>query len=220
MIHWHAFRPTACGIFVALCAGAAVLASCTTTGGGQVGQLKALSMGGEQAVQLDVAFDKAVYRVEPEGEPSFVLSSVPFNSLRDGTANDGQVLHVSLLWQPMAGATPMDTTATNAAVRWVIITQGHIGIYGGAGFATLSGEPGDESLTVTLRDGTVKQIDATPGFHDLLTPAQLTGSFTATLDDDQARRLRLAASQFVTNVFGRTKFVHNDKREADFDFAP
>lgn len=191
-----------------------ILAGCQTDR--TVGQLRAVSLR-EPPTRLDVRFGEAVYRLQPEGETSFMLSSASFESLRDENVDNAQIMHISLLWQPKAGATPMDPTATNAAVRWVIVARGEVGIYAGAGFATISGSPGDDAISVTLRDTTVRQLDATAGFNDLLTPARLTGSFTATRNEAQARRLRLAASQFVTNVFGETKYVNADDRPVTND---
>jgi hypothetical protein len=119
-----------------------------------------------------------------------------------------------LLWVPKAGDTPMDPSATNASIRHIIISNGQVGIYGGAGFALPSENPANrDTVTFTLRDASLALQEATPGFVDLLTPSQMTGTFSVTRDDKRARQLYFAASQLVTNAFGRTRFVMNDSQE-------
>lgn len=167
------------------------------------------SLGGDPVV-LDFAHDTVVYTHDPDGDTSFFLTNIPVARILDGTAESGQILHIDLLWMPKAGATPMDPTATNSSVRHVVVADGEVGVYGGAGFALPAGKLGRARATIELRDTSVRLLDATDGFTDPLTPARITGTFTADLDPRTARRLHRAMSQFVTNALGRSVFVRAD----------
>jgi hypothetical protein len=101
----------------------------------------------------------------------------------------------------------MDASATNAIIRHVVISSGEVGVYGGAGFALPKGDPGDDTLKVSLRDATVRLLEATDGFADPLSPARVTGAFSAEHDPKLARKVHRAISQLVTNALGRSRFV-------------
>lgn len=177
--------------------------------GGPVCSLATESIG-ESPVVLDGDFAILVYSHEPAGETSFLLSDVPAEDLIAGRIDECQVMHLELLWQPLAGATPMDATATNFSIRHVIISGAEVGVYSGAGFAMSQGTPGATKLGIVLRDTTVRLQESTDGFIDRLSPARLTGRFVATLDPESTRKLQIAISQVVTNALGRSEFVLAD----------
>ena len=187
----------------------ALAAGCGVFGGrgGGTGQLRAESFGGERVI-LGSTYITVVYEHDPKADTSFFLSDVPMEDLLAGTVTQGQIMHVELLWEPKAGATPVDASATNAAIHHVIISDGEIGVYGGAGFAMPHGDPGDDRMRMTLRDATVRLLESTDGFRDLLTPGKIMGDFTARLDPASARKIHRATSQLVTNAVGRSTLVH------------
>ncbi len=174
-----------------------------------LGNLKVHSLG-DDPVRLDEAFTTSVYDHDQLGETSFWLSNVSLDELRAGRVNEGLVVHIELLWEPRAGSTPMDSAATNASIRYTIISNGEVGIYVGAGFARVNGSLGAANVSISVLDATIELGDATSGFRDLLTPAELAGDFRAQLDRDRTKRIKAATSQFVTNAFGRTRFVMSD----------
>lgn len=170
------------------------------------GELRATSLGAEPAV-LAPNFKTAVYAVDRESVASFYLSDLTTDELLSGNFERGQIIHIEMLWLPRAGATPMDESAANVSVRKVLIIDGQVGVYGGTGFALPSGAPGDDRLSVSLFDATLDLIDASNRFNDALSPALLEGVFTAERDDSLAERIRYAASQKVTNLLGRVRYV-------------
>ncbi len=174
--------------------------------GGEGGSLRAVSLG-RDPVFLDGRYVTAFYADHDATETSFFLSDVPLPDLLAGEVTEGQVVHLDLLWIPKAGATPMDPTATNASVRYVVITGGEVGVYGGSGFAFPRGPAGRTTLSVWLREASLTLLDSTPGFVDLLSPALLSGNFTAVLDERRTHQLRYAVSQLVTDALGRGRFV-------------
>jgi hypothetical protein len=179
-----------------------------------VGTLEARSLG-EEPLALPGQYVAAFYLHNPDSETSFLLSDVPLESLIEGamtpptphTPPTGQILHLELLWLPKPGATPMDRSATNVSIRYVIMSEGEIGLYGGAGFAAPRGKPGKRRLRMTLRDASLTLLDSSEGFRDVLGPTMLTGTFTAVHDPRRCRQLHYAISQIVTNALGRSRFV-------------
>jgi hypothetical protein len=146
---------------------------------------------------------------------SFMLSDVSIDKLLDGTADTGLVMHIELLWLPKPGRTPLEPTATNASIRLIVIADGEVGVYGGAGFAMPNGNPAEErTVALALRDASLQLLESTPGFHDLLSPAHLTGSVTSRRNESETRKLNLAASQLVTNALKQTRFVQSHREAA------
>ncbi len=174
--------------------------------GGASGSLRAESLGDDR-VYLDGVYETAVYTDLNTTETSFFITDIPLDDLLAGDITTGMVVHVNLLWEPSPGKTPMDTSATNVIIRYIVFTDREMGIYGGAGFALPKGEPGKGSMSLVLRDASITLLDSTPGFVDLLSPARLTGKITAGLDEQRSRQMAYAVNQLVTNALGYTRLV-------------
>jgi hypothetical protein len=202
------FLPTRWRSAITLAAAAVLVQLAGCVGGGATGELRAVSLT-DHPVTLPGNYVAVYYGHDEFTGTSFMLSSVPVDKLLKGDVRDGQILHIELLWEPLAGQTPMDPTATNASIRFIVISGGEMGIYGGAGFALPSGDVTDSPLRVSLEDASIQLMQKTAGFHDLLSPAQLTGSFNAIRDEKKTRELNYAASQLVTNALGRTRYVQS-----------
>lgn len=174
----------------------------------------------DDAVVLRATFATAVYAHAKEGDTDFLLTDVPPEDLLRGEVTDGQIMHIQMLWAPKAGATPIDPSATNACIRHVIVSNGEVGLYGGAGFISPSGTPGDERLVLWVYDTNVRLLESTAGFRDLLTPARTTGGLTAQFDPKLTNRLQRAADRFVTDAFGERRFVRGEQdSDADLDLG-
>lgn len=165
------------------------------------GSLRAQSLG-DDPVALEGKYITAFYADGGSVETSFVLSDVGLDQLLSGQFSRGQVVRIDLLWLPKPGATPMDSSATNVSIQYVIVADGELGVYAGAGFALPEGDASGRSLTVRLRDGSLDLLESTDGFIDLLSPATLTGSFTATHNDERARQLSAALRRLVNDALG------------------
>jgi hypothetical protein len=131
-----------------------------------------------EPVSLELSFVEASYVVQAS-ETSMLFSDVTLYELLNGPPETGSVLHAQILWGPKPGYTPVDPTATNVTLRWIVFSGGEVGVYGGAGF----------------------------GFVDLASPASITGTFSATFEPERAIRLRQAVSQLVTDAIGRPYWV-------------
>jgi hypothetical protein len=163
------------------------------------------------AVVLPANYRVAVFTNDRIAGTSILLSDVPIEQLVSGAVRNAQIMHIELLWLPKAGETPMDPAATNTSIRHIVVSNGQVGIYGGAGFARPSENPAErDSVSFTLRDASLALQESTEGFVDLLSPSKLTGTFSARRDDKRARELYFAVSQLVTNALGRTRYVMDD----------
>jgi hypothetical protein len=191
-------------IISALLLGTLALSGCIFHG--SAGSLRTQSLSDDPVV-LFGNFRNVYFSHSNESGTSFMLSNVPLDQLQTGKLDNAQILHVQLLWMPKAGSTPMEPSATNASIRYVVISGGQVGLYSGAGFAMPSDSLDSDKVTLTLRDASVQLQQSTPGFHDLLSPAQMTGTFTAKNDDKITQQMNRAASQIVTNALGKTTLV-------------
>ena len=180
-----------------------LLAGCSRWAGS--GRIAARSLRAEP-VLVDGRVMTAIY-TDLKPETSFFISDVSLDELLRGEIRRGLVAHVDLLWIPKAGATPTDSTATNVSIHLIVVADGELGVYGGAGFASPRNEVGDRRFEIVLEDASLTLLDATPGFVDWLSPARLTGRFRATLDRQHAQQVQRAISQFVTNALGRSRYV-------------
>jgi hypothetical protein len=183
------------------------------------GSLRAESLGDDR-VYLDGVYETAVYSDRNTTETSFFITDIPIDDLLAGDITTGMVVHFNLLWEPSAGKTPMDTSATNVTIRYIVFTDGEMGIYGGAGFAIPKGEPGDGPMSLVLRDASMTLLDSTDGFIDLLSPGRLTGTITAGLDEQRSRQMAYALNQLVTNALGYTRLVARARQSVTLERRP
>ncbi len=173
--------------------------------------LRAESLGVDR-VYVDGAYETAVYADFNSTETSFFMTDIPMDDLLAGNITTGMVVHIDLLWEPTAGKTPMDSSATNVTVRYIVFADGEMGLYGGAGFAMPKGEPGKGSMSLALRDASITLLASTDGFVDLLSPARVTGKITAGFDERRTRQMAYAVNQLVTNALGYTRLVAAKER--------
>lgn len=222
MLFWQHMMPSARGVRSAaracmslLCAGVAALGSASCGTVSEVGTVELTSLGGTTRT-LRPVLGTGTYAQEA-AQSSFILSDVDFSQLESGAPVYGYVLHVNLLWVPKAGRTAVDPTATNTSIRLVVIAGNELGVYGGGGFAWPDGDLGEPEFTLELVGSNMSLIACTPGFQDLMSPASLTGTLRATLDDAATRRMRRSASQYVTNATRSVRWVKAPEGDASLD---
>ncbi len=189
------------------------ISGCGTVG--DVGALELTSLGGTTRT-LRAEFGTGTYAQEA-AQSSFVLSNVDLAQLESGTPVYGYILHVNLIWVPKAGRTAVDPTATNTSIRLVVLAGNELGVYGGGGFAWPDGELGEPEFTLELVGSNMSLIACTPGFQDLMSPASLTGTISATLDDAATRRMRRSTSQYVTNATRSVRWVKAPEGDESLD---
>lgn len=141
---------------------------------------------------LKPAFTTVVYRSSDRSTIDVYLTDLPLGRLQDSADKldgvSGTVVHIAMFLQPVAGKTPIDPTACSGSVRQLVLADGAMGSYGGGAFVTTA-DPGKETLSGTIRGGTVRLTRATPDFNDLLGPAGVEGKFTARYDESACRAI-------------------------------
>ena len=195
---------------------AAAMSLCGCSGTETVGRAELVALG-SSPLSFERDFIVGAYATK-ESEDSFWFSDVPLSALlahSEATPiKDAVFLHAQLIWLPRPGLTPLDPSATNLVVRIVIVSDGEVGLYGGAGFARVDGAPGDERVEIEVEGGTLTLLERTAGFNDLLSPAGFSGAFAADFAPEEAARWRRALSQFATNAFGKSMWVDARGRAA------
>jgi hypothetical protein len=185
----------------------ALLPACTSEQGGEM-RLSAL---GARRLVLERPLREGVY-ADLDSEHGFWFSDIELDGFASAAApiESAVVVHAQLVWKPEPGRTPLSATATNTVIRVMVVSKGEVGIYGGAGFARPTGNLEDDVLEMDLKGGTLTLLHATKGFHDLLSPAELTGVLKARRSTDDVQRWRRASSQFATNALGKSMWVSSD----------
>lgn len=176
-----------------------VLAVCVTGAGGCGGMklwggpsAEVAITGQRNKATLKPAFTTAVYRAADASTIDIYLTDLPIGRLQDGADKldglSGTIVHISMFLQPVAGKTPIDPTACSGSLRQLVLADGAMGSYGGGAFIT-TGDPGKETLSGSVRGGTVRLSRATADFNDLLGPATVEGKFTARYDEAACRAI-------------------------------
>ncbi len=156
----------------------------------------------DQPVVLSADFSNVFFSGDEYTEATFWLSTVSTDKILKGKVKNGQVIHVTVLWTPLPGMTPIDSSATNASIRYILFADGEVGVYEGGGFAMTVSPFWSSETRISLRDATLRLAVSTPGFRDLLSPAQLTGIASASNNARETRRFYYGTSQLVTDRLG------------------
>jgi hypothetical protein len=155
-------------------------------------------------------FQSAIYSAGDNNTVTIVLLDGPAES-------PSQVVTLRLFWNPHAGRTPIDATATNATITYIIFTGSDgqdVGIFAGAGYVYPSDDVGESRLTASIWESTLRLSDKSGGFVDRLGPARLDGKIVALRDElampDTLHRIHV----LVRERLGRARLVH------DADWSP
>lgn len=159
---------------------------------------------------IPMSFSTAVCGEDPYVDTSVWMTDLSSETLMSGEIPSGQILHVELLFTPRPGWTPIDSTATNLAIRYMLIVDGEVGIYEGGGFGYPVGTGRSSSMTLRIDEATMQLTRSTEGFVDLLSPAELSGTFSGPCDTTEVDRIRNVVNQYMTNTFGQVLYVEGD----------
>lgn len=118
--------------------------------------------------------------------PELADPAVPSDALTRAT---GHIVHIHMFIVPKAGKTPIAYTAANTTITHIILADGAMGVYRGAGFLLPKGRPGGSSFGGKMSRATLRPTAATSGFADLLEWNEARGTISAVRDDEAARTL-------------------------------
>ena len=174
-------------------------------GGCASGDLRIRSKSG--GAILAPRFVTAIYAYTDDNTVDIILSDLPEEELLAMSRDEllrtrGNIMHIHQFFRPAAGRTALDPTASNTTVRHIVLAGGEIGVYGGGGLLLPGGDPGERRYAFRLNDATMRLLDATPGFQDLLGGASLSGGASATRDDDRTVAITRLVHQAVTLADG------------------
>lgn len=146
---------------------------------------------------------KPVTRAYVSTDPStadFYLTDLSEDALEVGSSLSGvsgTITHVHLFAIPKAGKTPIDRTASTAAVRTLVIAQGHLGVYGGGGFMLPSGKPGARSFGGSISGASIRLTSTTPGFEDRIGAGEFSARLSTPLDQPTAIRIAARLEELI-----------------------
>ena len=120
------------------------------------------------------------------------MTDIPLDQLESGDFTNGQIVHLQVLWTPVAGKTPLASTSTNLSIEHIIISDGQVGIYGGGGYCWLNGTA-EDGMQLNIENATIAIQQNTDGFADLLTPATMNGEVQSVPNQTVARQIATAA---------------------------
>jgi len=180
------------------------LTGCQIVTGGASGPIRLEQISSDSSVRLTPQIVESAHMAIDRSEASFIVHA---RSDERGRGTIEHFVHVTMLWLPRAGSTPMDRTATNATVHWVIRAGDEVGVYAGAGYARLRGPLGRSDVTLQLADATIRLIASTDGFRDPLTPGHAVGEFSAPHDPARHAALLRESRAVLEQRFGHTDSI-------------
>ncbi len=179
---------------------------CAGGGGAHEGDLQIQSRSNPEDLAVG-GFDTGRYSLDGPSTLTVLLTEGPADHLK-------RALIVRMFWKPKAAATPLDETATNATVQYIIFSDSQagrqVGVYSGGGFLFPESDTGQPNLQANIWQATMSLADKSEGFEDTLGPSLLRGRFNAKRDDegmiDAVRRVNIAVSE----ALGEPRFVRVD----------
>lgn len=152
----------------------------------------------EFPVRLEPRITTRVFTARDNNQADVYLTDLPPETFDDPAAlsqASGQLIHVSMLFRPYPGRTPIERTACTAAVRYFVLAEGRVGVYSGGGFLFPRGKPDGDTFAASMPGGSVRLVARGPGFIDQVGSGDLEVSFRARRDEDTAQRLRRTADR-------------------------
>lgn len=199
-------RATRTLLAAATLAAASLLASCAGFGvGGVSGSSTTRSANNlvfnvEYPIRVSQATDKNTADIYLTDLTDDELSAI-FAEPRDWSGITGTLTHVHIFIAPEPGKTPIESTAASATIRTIVIAQGEIGVYDGAGFLLPGGSMTKGRVAARVRNAPLRLTRRTPGFADPLVTPEMDLSFSVREDtqaaselDDRVEALSAAAS--------------------------
>jgi hypothetical protein len=161
----------------------------------------------DSKARLDARFPMAVYSDAGATGADIVLTDLTLDELdpaTDPAALSGRIVRISMVMRPKPGATPIDPTAANATVQYLILSRGAIGLYSGGAFVN-PGKPlgtwGSSTMTARIRGGTLRLTAANEQFDNRLGPARMEARFEALADDALVGRAGAKFDAIVAELY-------------------
>ncbi len=152
-------------------------------------------------------FDRGIYSSDGPSSITVLLTDGPVDA-------PNRALIIRMFWKPKAAATPLDETATNATVQYIVFgpetgpgEKRAVGIYSGGGFLYPKKRIDGIFLDANLWQATLTLADSSEGFHDTLGSSILRGRFLAERDDEGIVGAIRLVNIAVSESLGVPRFV-------------
>jgi hypothetical protein len=156
-----------------------------------------------QSAALAPAIRYVASRPLGPGQIDLFLTDLSLDELDPTTPLDelnGSIIHVQMFIRPKASKTPIDSTATNATVRHVVLSAGAIGVYSGGGFILPKSSKKATTFRAKMRGASLVLTDHTANFSDPLGPSTMTLSVRAPHDEALAALIAARLDQTLQRV--------------------
>ena len=159
-----------------------------------------------QSIDFSGRFDTAIYGYTDRNALTVLLIDGPTDAPRN-------VVEIKLLWESRAASTPVDRTATNVVVRLLDFREQageskSLGLYSGAGFLKLHGDPASADLSATLRQCDLRLTDRSERFTDRWGRLTMVGQIEARRDDASVTRTLREINQRVRDRLEYPRLVN------------
>ena len=168
-----------------------------------------------EEVQLQARFPTAAFAPVGRAGVDIVLTDLSLDELDPTTDIEsltGRIVRIAVVVRPLPGATPIDPTAANATVQYLILSGGAVGLYSGGAFVNPNQPFGTKDLQVKIRGGTVRMTARNPRFVDPLGPTELDARFAAVPDEALVARTAAKLEQAVAWLY-RQREVEEEQAE-------
>jgi hypothetical protein len=102
--------------------------------------------------------------------------------------------------KPRPGSTPIADTACTSTVRYIVLADGRVGVYGGGGFLFPKGKTDGSTFSGSMDDATVRLVASGPGFIDRIGAGVLDVGFKSRRDDELAGLLARTADRLALSA--------------------
>ncbi len=166
--------------------------------------------------QLDVgsSFTRGYFSVDEKNAVTVVL-------LEGDPDAPTAALTLRMFWLPRVGSTPIDRTATNTSVHYVVFGSSlsnrdaaaqteDVGLYAGAGFLYINSGLEAKNLKAGLWEAHVRLADRSEGFVDQVGPSLMAGSIRAQRDDEQVTAILQRLARLTSDRLGYPRLVLAD----------
>jgi len=151
---------------------------------------------GSNNLVFETDYPIRVFRARDEVSADIYMTDLSDAELRaffvedpDWSTITGSIVQIRLFIDPKPGSTPIDQTAVSASVRSIVIAQGEIGVYDGAGFLLPGGSIEDGSIRGSIRGAPIRLTRRTPGFRDPLVSPSFDVRFSVRQDEQASDEL-------------------------------
>lgn len=110
----------------------------------------------------------------------------------------GRITQFHVFISPLAGSTPIASSACSVTVRHIVLAQGAIGAYSGGGFFLPQEHLGASELSGSISGATLRLSGKTPGFADRLGPCTLDAHVNAVRDEALAKRIGARVDEILS----------------------